>query len=203
MDSSGILFFEAITAYFQFFFSNILSWITLLGLILWLLAAFTLGLYLWIKRSGYITPGKVLGYVIKRRLKTKTDGSTEEKTSTFLALEYQDQSGLSKRGLSSEWQPKYARYTDQQPVTVRVVSSPAYDDLYIANEHGALNLGLGFFVAGYLCFFRFWQLPALWVSGLVILILGILLTICFMSRVAPPTVVPPEKQFDNNEIQPM
>lgn len=195
--------FDAISAYFHFFFSDILSILTFLGLILWLLGGGTLGLYLWIKNSGYLTDGKILGFVTKRRLKTKKDGSTEEKTSQYLVLECQDDAGHQKRGLSSDWEPKYARFAQGQAVTLRIISNPAYDDVYIAHQQGALKLAIGFWVAGFLCFARYWQSPALWVSGVVIALVSCMLVITFFRRVAPPTEVPPEKQFSENDIQPM
>ena len=196
-------FLDAIAWYGSTFFSAAPFWLALLALTLWALGGITLGLHLRIRSSGYLTQGRVLGTVSKPRVISAVSGAVETDAARFLALEYVSHQGTRKRGLSSEWEPAYARFEQDQPITVRVVANAVYDDLYIAGRQGAPKLALAFVLGGFMCLIRYWQSPGLWLSGLLILVLGCVLTLRFLGRLPEPTAVPANKQFDEGEIEPM
>ncbi len=196
-------FFDAFDWYTSTFFGAAPFWLALLGVVLWGLAGFTLGLHLQIRSSGYLTQGRVLGTVRKRRTVSSVGGDVEEDTARFLVLEYESAQGARKRGLSSEWEPAYARFEQDQPVTIRVISNALYDDLYVAGRQGAAKLALVLALAGFLCLIRYWQSPGLWLLGLISVVLVCVLTLRFLGRLAAPTELPADKQFDDSEIEPM
>lgn len=203
MENVAITLFELITSYIRFFLLDVFSLLALIGVLFLLLAGGTLGLLLTIKTSGYITSGKVLGSVTKQRVKIKKSGERKEKSTTYLALEYVNAQGATKLGLTSEWHNKYANFKNDERVNIRVVSNPAYDDIYLANEWGALNVALVLLAIGCLFFLDFWNSSAFWISVATLVSLCALVIFLFLRRVEKPTTVPPEKEFHKNEIQPM
>jgi hypothetical protein len=177
--------------------------LAVLGVVLWVLGGCTLGLYLRIRTSGYITEGRVLGTVSKPRVISSLGGAPEADTAHYLAVEFIDAMGQRKRGLLSEWQEAYARFSQGQVLALRVIAHPAYDDVYLARGRGAPKLALAFVLAGTLCLFRLWLSPWLWLAGVFVVALTCALAFWFLARLPAPLAVPAEKQFDDEEIQPM
>jgi len=203
MENFAITLFEAITAYIRFFLFDVISILVVLGILILLVAGLTLGLMITIKTNGYITTGKVLGTVTKKRIKTKRSGEREEKSSTYLALEYLSTEGDAKVGLTSEWSNHYNNFKNHEPIAVRVISNTAYDDLYIANDWGALKLAAGFYLAGSLFFVNYWSSPAFWITTSMFIAIITTSVFLFLRHVEKPTAIPPEKEFTAKEIQPM
>lgn len=203
MDTDSNPLFQALGWYSDTFLGSAPALFAVLGLLLWALCGGTLGLHLRIRTSGYLTEGRVLGTVSKPRMVTSLGGAPIEDMAQHMAVEYLDERGQTKRGLLSEWEEAYVQFAQDQALALRVVSNPAYDDLYVARRRGAPKLALAFFVGGSLCLFRFWQSPWLWLAGMLVLAITSTLSFRFLGRLPAPTEVPVEKQFEDSEIQPM
>lgn len=174
-----------------------------LGLLLWALAGATLGLHRRIRRTGYRTAATVLGTVLRPRVTAHLGGAPREDHATHLAVEYRDALGAPQRGLLSEWEDAYARFAQGQALTLWVVPSPSYDDLYLASGRGAPKLALGFMVAGSLCLFRLWLSPWAWLGGVAVAVLAFVASDLFLGRVQAPASVPPNATFVDSELRPM
>lgn len=203
MDTDSNPFFQALAWYGENFLGSAPVLLAVLGVLLWTLCGGTLGLHLRIRAAGYLTEGRVLGTLSKRRVVTSPGGAPVEDAAQHLAVEYLDERGQTKRALLSEWEEAYAQFAQDHALTLRVVSNPAYDDLYIAQRRGAPKLALAFFVAGSLCMFRLWQSPWLWLVGMLLVVLAGTLSFRFLGRLPAPTEVPEEKRFEPDQIQPM
>lgn len=192
---------QALAWYSDTFLGSAPALFTVLGAMLLALAGAMLGLWLRIHSAGYLTRGRALGTVSKPRVIRSLGGAAEKDAAPFLAVEYVDARGQTKRGLLSEWEEAYAHFAQDEALTLRVVANPAYDDLYIAQRRSAPKLALGFAVAGALCLFRYWQTPLLWLGCMLLMVLAGVLSFRFLSRLPAPTEVPAEKTFEAHEIQ--
>jgi hypothetical protein len=201
MDNSPSALIQALTWYSDTFLGRAPALFTVLGAVLLALAGATLGLYLRIHSAGYLTRGRALGTVSRSRVIRSEGGAPVQDAAQYLAVEYVDEHGTTRHGLLSEWEEDYARFAQDEALTLRVVANPAYDDLYIAQRRGAPKLALGFAAAGVLCLFRFWQTPLLWLGCMLLMILAGVLSFRFLSRLPAPTEVPAEKTFEAHEIQ--
>lgn len=203
MDPARTPLIESLAWYADTFLGSAPVLFAVLGVVLWVLGGGTFGLYLRIRTSGYLTVGRVLGIVRKRRVETSLGGARDADTAQCLAVEFLDANGQRKRGLLSEWQESYGRFSQDQGLTLRVIAHPAYDDVYLARGHGAPRLALAFVLAGTLCLFRFWLSPWLWLAGVFVVALTCVLALWFLTQLPVSLEVPAEKRFDDEEIQPM
>jgi len=203
MDDSRSPIIRALAWYNETFLGSAPALFAVLGLVLLALSGGTLGLQLRIISSGYLTQGQVLGTVSRSRLTRSLGSAPVEDTSHHLAVAYVDERGQRKHGLLSEWEESYAHFDQDEALTLRVVSNPRYDDLYIAQRRGAPKLALAFAVAGALCLFRLWQTSWLWLGCVLLLVFSCVLTFRFLGQLPTPGETPANKTFDASEIQPM
>lgn len=203
MDASSSPIIRALAWYSDTFLGSAPALFAVLGLVLLALSGGTLGLQLRILSSGYLTQGRVLGTVSRSRVTRSLGSAPVEDSSQHLAVAYVDEGGQRKHGLLSEWEESYAHFDQDEALTLRVVSNPRYDDLYIAQRRGAPKLALAFAVAGALCLFRLWQTPWLWLGCVLLMVFSCVLTFRFLGQLPTPAGTPANKTFETSEIQPM
>ncbi len=146
---------ERFAELFDFLFLSVFSeafalWF-LVGLVLFLVGLLVLGLFILSRTLGVRTTGTVIGAVKHTRVKQKQrDGKQVQKTKTSLypVYEYRAQDGSIRQMRSSEGGSMTLKYSTGQTVNLIVREDKGYDDVYDADELGALYVGLGIAAVG-------------------------------------------------------
>ncbi|MEM6999344.1 MAG: DUF3592 domain-containing protein [Pseudomonadota bacterium] len=136
---------------FTAIFSEAFSMGFLVAFVVFALGCLLLVLFAATRCMGYRTVGVVLGAVQEIRIKQKSrDGEQVEKrkTSVFPVYEYRSQSGETRIMRGSEGGSFVAGYATGQHVELIVREARDYDDVYDAEQKGALFLGLAFAATG-------------------------------------------------------
>lgn len=129
----------------QTIFSEAFAMGFLVGLVLFIVGFLLCGLYLFTRIIGKRVSGKVIGAVMEKRTKIKTvDGEKKEKIKETLypVYEYIRPDGSTHQERGSEGGTSTYKYVTGQNVNLIVSQADGYDDVYDANNHGALILGL-------------------------------------------------------------
>ena len=112
--------------------------------------AIFLALYTVIKNAeGYSANGKLLGVVKSGSI---SDEEGNGRKFYRLVFEYVSNYGSLKKGVCSEFHDKYLKYKTSELVRLRVVPNEHYDDIYIDNEKGGLQLGVILLLVGLIGF---------------------------------------------------
>lgn len=136
---------------FTAIFSEAFSMGFLVAFVVFALGCLLLVLFTVTRCMGYRTVGVVLGAVQEIRIKQKNrDGEQVEKrkTSVFPVYEYRTQGGENRIMRGSEGGSFVTGYATGQHVELIVREDRDYDDVYDAEQKGALYLGLAFAATG-------------------------------------------------------
>lgn len=146
---------DRIAAFVEFIFDSVFSEVFavsfLIGLVIFLLGFLFVGLFLVSRILGVRTTGTVVGAVNKTRTKTKEhNGERVEKikSSLYPVYEYIASDGTQRQMRGSEGGSMTLKYETGQAVNLIVREDDEYDDVYDADQFGALYLGLGFLCFG-------------------------------------------------------
>ncbi|MEM7077355.1 MAG: DUF3592 domain-containing protein [Pseudomonadota bacterium] len=146
---------ETVSAALQYLidavFSEVFAVWFLVGLVIFLVGVGLIVLYTLSRMIGYRTQGHVIGAVEHTKIKRdKRDGEIVERVKKYLmpVFEYQTRDGVTRQMIGSEGGSNTTQYSTGQPVSLIVREDDGYDDVYDADQHGALYLGLGFTAIG-------------------------------------------------------
>lgn len=138
------LTFESLTAdFFAIWF--------LVGAAIFLVGLLLVGLFTLSRLTGYRTAGRIIGAVNVIRSKTRERNGEIvqiEKKSLFPVYEYQASDGSVRQMRGSEGGTMVHGYTTGASVNLIVREDSGYDDVYDADQRGALYVGMGFVAAG-------------------------------------------------------
>ena len=123
----------------------------IVGIVIFLVGILLIGLFSLSRLMGYRTPGVVVGAVERVRIKKRErDGEVEEeeKRSLYPVYEYTASDGNKRQMMGSEGGTMVHSYATGQSVQLIVREDDGYDDVYDADQYGALYLGFGLVATG-------------------------------------------------------
>lgn len=183
-----------------------------IGFVIFAVGLFILGVATHARLKGIRTQGKILGAVVKTRIKTKTrDGETFEETkrTPYLIYEYTRPDGSLHREISSEGGSFVKGRGTGEIVELLVCPARGYDDVYLANDKSSWVLGLclcavGLFLMGLMVSSHGFN-SVFWISVVGILVTGLynMVRKLRLSPAQPKQERPPVKQFDLNDMVPV
>ena len=123
----------------------------LLGLVIFLMGAFFIGVSIYARAKGRPVKGKIIGAVHKTRIKQKIrDGKKVEKikTESYFVYEYKKPDGSTHKELSSQGFQKNTSYKTGDEIDLLVCPAKGFDDVYDPNDKSPIILGLVFLAIG-------------------------------------------------------
>ena len=156
--------------------SEILAGPFLAGLVILLVGIAFTCLFIVSRFLGFRTEGVVVGAVeVVRRKEKDVNGEKVEKIkrSLYPVYEYTGSDGAARQMRGSEGGTMTLKYVTGQAVNLIVREDDGYDDVYDADEYGALYLGIGIMVFGVVLMTWIGSFAAAFGVSVVTLLLGI------------------------------
>ncbi len=138
-------------------FSEAFAFWFLLGLLIFLIGLGLCGLSVFVRVVGERRTGKIIGAVEELRIKIKTrDGKEvkEEKRTVYPVFEYKRPDGAICIERGSEGGSSTKKYTTGEKLNLIVIEADGYDDVYDADNYGAMMLGAILLAVGFAIMFQ-------------------------------------------------